>query len=124
MRRLLTHAAVFLPVAFAGPSALAQQNPIEPTRAEMIAIMSGAIIGGAEACGIEASLLDATTEHVFRVVRAKARDDAEFHSAAHYFTSMYTIYGSRRRRFPGNGCGDARPMFDQLDGTLDKAGAN
>jgi|KBSSwiStaDraftv2_1062776.scaffolds.fasta_scaffold2424077_1 hypothetical protein len=88
MRRLVAHAAIILPIAVAGPSALAQEAPFpfEPTNAEFVAAGSGSVIGAAKACGVGASLLEGATEHVFRVVRAKARDDAEFHSAAHYFT--------------------------------------
>lgn len=123
MRRLLIHAAVFLPVAFAGPSALAQREQFEPTRAEMMAIISAEVISRAKTCGIDAALLDATTEHAFRVVRAKARDDAEFHSAMQYFHWMYATYELRNRNIAGNprDCGTARALFDRWDGMLDEA---
>ena len=124
MRRLLRHAAIILSIACIGPSALAQQNPIEPTNVEFVAAFSGAVIGAAKACGIEASLLDAATEHVFRVVRAKARDNAEVQSAKRYFTGTYNINVSR-----GNSasdppdCSKARAMFAQWDSILNGTAA-
>ena len=124
MHRLLTHAAVILPVAFAGPSALAQGEPtraeFEPTRVEMMAIFSAAVIGDAKACGTEASLLDALTEHVFRVLRAKARDDGEFHSATQYFNWTYTTRGARNIAANEPACGEVRALFGQWDAWLDK----